>query len=88
MDEIEEYEQAHLTPPPVAPPADGGDGDTPSVTPQPPVVQKKKKNLSISSVAGARTYTISSEADVDSFLAEMRKKLISELDEDTVITLS
>ncbi len=88
LDEIEEYEQAHQPTPPTTPPADGGDGDTPPVRPQPPVVQKKKKNLSISSVAGARTYTISSEADVDSFLAEMRKKLISELDEDTVITLS
>ena len=88
LDEIEEYELAHQPMPPVTPPDDGGDGDTPPVTPQPPIVQKKKKNLSISSVAGARTYTISSEADVDSFLAEMRKKLISELDEDTVITLS
>lgn len=88
LDEIEEYEQAYQPTPPVTPPDDGGDGNTPSVTPQPPVVQKKKKNLSISSVAGARTYTISSEADVDSFLAEMRKKLISELGEDTVITLS
>lgn len=88
LDEIEEYEQAHQPTPPATLPADDGDGDTPPVTPQPPVVQKKKKNLSISSVAGARTYTISSEADVDSFLAEMRKKLISELDEDTVITLS
>ena len=88
LDEIEEYERAHQTPLPVTPPVDGGDGDTPPITPQPPVVQKKKKNLSISSVAGARTYTLTSEEDVDRFLAEMRKKLVSELSEDTIITLS
>ena len=49
---------------------------------------KKKKNLSISNVAGARTYTMETEADVDQFLAEMKKKIMQELGEDTIITLS
>ena len=87
LDEIEEYEQAHRPEPPVTPPGGEGDGeDIPPVTPPP--VQKKRKNLSISNVAGARTYSLESEADIDRFLNEMRKKLVAELEENTIITLS
>jgi hypothetical protein len=39
-------------------------------------------------VAGARTYSIENEQDIDQFLAEMKLKLMKELDEDTIITLS
>ncbi|WP_026519395.1 BREX system P-loop protein BrxC [Butyrivibrio sp. FCS006] len=86
LDEIEEYEQEHATPSvPDTPPAGGEVSPKPDVsTPKP----KKKKNLSISSMAGARTYTLANEEDIDKFLSEMRKKLVSELDGDTVITLS
>lgn len=45
-------------------------------------------NVSISNVADARTYSIENEQDIDKFLAEMKKKLLNELDENTIITLS
>ena len=92
MDEITEYEEAHRPKPvhpvaPVTPPTGGGEPPkpvTPPVQPKP----KKRKNVSISNVAGARTYSIENEQDVDKFLAEMKKKLLNELDENTIITLS
>lgn len=49
---------------------------------------KKRKNVSISNVAGARTYSIENEQDIDKFLAEMKRKLLQELEENTIITLS
>ena len=90
LDEIEDYEQKQTQAQPVVsddPNTDAPKEDVTTSDAKPPV-QKKKKNLSISSVAGARTYTLSSREDIDIFLEEMRKKLISELDEDTIITLS
>ena len=96
MDEITEYEEAHRPkvdpePPvdPVTPPTGGG--NVPPVKPVAPPVQpkpKKRKNVSISNVAGARTYSIENEQDIDKFLAEMKQKLLKELDENTIITLS
>ena len=46
------------------------------------------KNVSISNVAGAGTYSIETEQDIDKFLSEMKQKLMDELEEDTIITLS
>ncbi len=91
LDEIEEYERTH-TPKPVlvtsTSQSDKETGDS-AMTPQAQLtVTKKKKNLSISNVAGARTINIESEQDVDRFLAEMKKKIMQELDEDTIVTLS
>ena len=94
MDEIIEYEEAHrpklVQPvPPVTP--ETGSGHTELSKPVTPPVQlkpKKRKNISISHVAGARTYSIENEQDIDKFLAEMKKKLLNELDENTIITLS
>ena len=96
MDEIIEYEEAEahrpksVQPvPPVTPETSSGHTEplkpvTPPVQPKP----KKRKNVSISNVAGARTYSIENEQDIDKFLAEMKKKLLNELDENTIITLS
>jgi hypothetical protein len=91
LDEIAEYEASHQPVPkePIVP-ASASDADTPATpAPQPaPVRTKRRKNVSISNVAGARTYSIENEQDIDKFLAEMKKKLMKELDEDTIITLS
>ena len=94
MDEITEYEEAHRPKPvppvtPVTPPTGGGHTEPPKpvtapVQPKP----KKRKNVSISNVAGARTYSIENEQDIDKFLAEMKRKLLQELEENTIITLS
>lgn len=94
MDEITEYEEAHRPKPvppvtPVTPPSGGGHTEPPK--PVAPPVQpkpKKRKNVSISNVAGARTYSIENEQDIDKFLAEMKRKLLQELEENTIITLS
>ena len=88
MDEIRDYEEAHRpSVDPETPPTDGGNTE-PSKPVIPPVQPKRRKNVSISNVAGARTYTIETEEDINKFLAEMKKKLLNELDENTIITLS
>jgi hypothetical protein len=91
LDEIADYEAAHQ-PDPVEPPVPAPTSEGPSpVAPvaEPPIARpKKRKNVSISNVAGARTYSIENVQDIDRFLAEMKQKLMKELDEDTIITLS
>ena len=91
LDEIADYEMVHQPTPPVTPvePPQGKDGGEvpPQVQPVAPKV-KKRKNVSISNVAGARTYSIENEQDIDNFLAEMKQKLMKELEQDTIITLS
>ena len=94
MDEITEYEEAHRPKPvppitPVTPPTGGGHTEPPKpvtlpVQPKP----KKRKNVSISNVAGARTYTLETEADVDKFAEELKRKLKAQLEDDTIIILS
>ena len=94
LDEIEDYERSHqpIEPsgeehPGEASGAEGGTGETPMSKP-PATPKKKRKNVSISSVAGARTYSLENEQDIDRFLAEMKAKLMEELGDDTIITLS
>ena len=89
LDEIDEYERTHQ-PAPKPPVALAVPGKKP-INPTPAstkVKAKRRKNVSISNVAGARTYSIETEQDIDKFLAEMKQKLMNELEEDTIITLS
>ncbi len=91
LDEIADYEMAHQPTPPVTPvePPQGKDGGEVPPQVQPVATKvKKRKNVSISNVAGARTYSIENEQDIDNFLAEMKQKLMKELEQDTIITLS
>lgn len=89
MDEIDEYERTHqlATEPPVALVVPGKEPIDPAPVPT-KVKTKRRKNVSISNVAGTRTYSIETEQDIDKFLAEMKQKLMNELEEDTIITLS
>ena len=96
QDEIEEYEEAQcqkVTSKPMLDPITATT-DKKNTSPVNPVTpsdlprQKKRKNLSISNVTGARTYMIENEQDIDQFLAEMKRKLLNELEDDTIITLS
>lgn len=96
MDEITEYEETHRPkqePEPqvetTIPVTEGTQVDpvksvTPSVQPKP----KKRKNVSISNVAGARTYTLETDEDIDKFAEELKRKLKAQLDDDTIIILS
>ena len=90
LDEIEDYERKHQPVPVPTPPIDNGGGN---VKPGPvkPIIQpkqKSRKNISLSKVTGARTYSLENESDIDDFLADMKKKLMNELETDTIITLS
>lgn len=99
LDEISEYESKYQpaieeSPAPMYT-EDGENGvplvkeDSNHVAPAKPVVPtKRRKNLSISNIAGARIYSLENENDIDTFLDEMKKKLMSELEKDTIITLS
>lgn len=89
LDEIDEYERVHqpVSEPPVTPVVSGKEPVNDVETPI-KVKTKRRKNISISNVAGARTYSIETEQDIDKFLAQMKQKLMQELEEDTVITLS
>jgi len=89
LDEIDEYERAHqpAPEPSVAPVVPGKEPIEPIPAPT-KVKTKRRKNVSISNVAGARTYSIETEQDIDKFLSEMKQKLMNELEEDTIITLS
>ena len=92
LDEIDEYERTHQPKPasvqPTPPVTPGGAKPvTPPVAPT-VVKTKRRKNISITNVAGARTYSIENEQDIDKFLTEMKKRLMKELEEDTIITLS
>lgn len=96
QDEIKEYEEAQrqkVTSKPMVDPITATT-DKKNTFPVNPVTpsdlprQKKRKNLSISNVAGARTYMIENEQDIDQFLAEMKRNLLNELEDDTIITLS
>jgi hypothetical protein len=91
LDEITDYEAAHqpapVEPPVPAPTSEGGNHVTEDVQP-PAARQKKRKNVSISNVAGARTYTIESEEDIDKFAEELKRKLKEQLDGNTIIILS
>ena len=62
----------------------GGQDDTP-VKPQPKV--KKKKTVSIKSINDAATWQLESEADVKKYLAELEKKLMNALEEDTIVNI-
>lgn len=90
LDEIAEYEAAHQPRPETVeePIERTGEAVLPSSVSQAAVKKKKRKNVSISNVAGAKTYSIETEQDIDEFLAEMKKKLMNELEEGTIITLS
>jgi hypothetical protein len=87
LDEIADYEASHQPASEETPaPTPSLEGGSPAASPA--AIQKKRKNVSISSVAGARTYSIENEQDIDAFLAEFKQKLMKELEEDTIITLS
>lgn len=82
----EESYQHSITP--QKPPVDQGDTDRP-VKPNPPVRPViRQKPVSIRTLTKNRTYNIRTEADVDAFLQEMRKSLLNELSENTIIRLS
>lgn len=90
LDEIADYEAAHqMQQETVEEPIIEAGTDASALTVTPPVVKKKRrKNVSISNVAGARTYTLESEDDVNRFTDELKQKLVEQLDGDTIIILS
>ena len=95
MGDMDAYEAAHQPKPepkPVTPvtPAAGEKPGQPEKNVTPPVQPKpkKRKNVSISNMAGARTYTLETEEDIDKFAEELKRKLKAQLEDDTIIILS
>lgn len=82
-------EEAKLTPvaPPVVdtPPTNNDGGEVTPVTPAP--VVKKQKTVSIKTVNTSATWQIETEDDVKRYMAELEKKLISELEDNTIINI-
>ena len=56
-----------------------------SITPIPKV--KRKKTVSIKSINNATTWQLESESDVKKYIAELEKKLMNTLEEDTIINI-
>lgn len=75
-------EEARLTP--VDSVDDGEDDDVPP-TPSTPI--KKRKTISIKSVNNASSWQIETEEDVRRYIAELEKKLIDSLEDDTIINV-
>lgn len=72
----------------IQPPEPTVDTDDP-IPPQPPIPPViKQKPISFRALTRNKTYSIKSEADIDAFLQEMRKSLMAELDDNTIIRLS
>lgn len=88
LNEITREENAYqesITPP--VPPVDPVHPDKPPVITQvKPVI--KQKPVSIRTLTRNKTYSIRTETDVDAFLQELRKSLMSELGENIIIRLS
>ena len=67
---------------------DNHGGDKGPVTPQPPKPQpKRRKNLAIKSLTQTTSWRIESDADIDAYLAALRRRLESELDPDTIVNV-
>lgn len=88
LNEITREENAYqesITPP--VPPVDPVHPDkSPVITQVKPVI--KQKPVSIRTLTRNKTYSIRTETDVDAFLQELRKSLMSELGENIIIRLS
>ena len=62
-----------------------GGGTIAPATPAPKV--KRKKTVSIKSINNATTWQLENEADVKKYVAELEKKLMNTLEEDTIINI-
>lgn len=78
-------EEEKLTPKPVDPVEPIGDGGEPVIVSPTPI--KRNKTISIKSVNNASTWQIETEADVKRYVAKLEKKLIKELEDNTVINV-
>jgi hypothetical protein len=63
-----------------------GDTAKPPIV-EPVVIAKKKKNISIKTISVAASWQIESAADVDKHLAEMRERILRELEDNTVVNI-
>ena len=87
LNEIAETEEQMLPKPqpPITDPTDNG-GDT-TITPPAPKPVKKRKSISIKSINTSATWQIETEDDVRKYISELETKLISSLEENTVINI-
>lgn len=80
LNEIDTEEQK-LTPKPVAP-TSGNDAPPAPVKPV-----KKRKSVSIKTLNNENSWVIESSEDVDKYLAALKKQILTQLDDDTIINI-
>lgn len=87
LNEIEKEEAGLVSPKPLNDDSENTDnGSTEEIAP--PVVKvKKKKTVSIKSINNATTWQIESEEDVKRYVAELEKKLLAALEDNTIINI-
>lgn len=87
LNEIEKEEAKLVSPKPLNDDSENTDnGSTEEIAP--PVVKvKKKKTVSIKSINNATTWQIESEEDVKRYVAELEKKLLAALEDNTIINI-
>ncbi|MGN1433761.1 MAG: BREX system P-loop protein BrxC [Ruminococcus sp.] len=87
LNEIENEEAKLVPPKPLNDDSENTDnGSTEEIAP--PVVKvKKKKTVSIKSINNATTWQIESEEDVKRYVAELEKKLLAALEDNTIINI-
>lgn len=87
LNEIEKEEAKLVPPKPLNDDSENTDnGSTEEIAP--PVVKvKKKKTVSIKSINNATTWQIESEEDVKRYVAELEKKLLAALEDNTIINI-
>jgi len=86
LTEIAREENAYLWS--IQPPKKEEGGNTPNPTAAPPVKVITTVPVTMRALTGNRTYTFRTEAEVDTFVEEIRKNLKAKLGEDTVIKLN
>ena len=86
LSEIAREENAYLLS--IQPPKKDEGGNTPALTATLPVKVITTVPVTMRSLTGNRTYTFRTEAEVDTFVEEIRKNLKAKLGEDTVIKLN
>ena len=88
LNEIEKEEAKIIAAEQPALVAETGNYDGKPIAPSVPAPKvKRKKTVSIKSINNATTWQLENEADVKKYIAELEKKLMSTLEEDTIINI-
>lgn len=86
LNEVSDYEAAHAPQPEIQPNINDINSKPSVAVPLKQV--KRTRNLSFGDITRSKIYSIESNADIDKCLSDLREKLVKELEDNAVITLS